>query len=265
MPGGLKTEGQAHIGSGTTDTMSPDAARSKVQQLLVSRFHGKPIRIYEAGGGSLSVLPLSSMSEPTITVVDIDDVQLRNNSYADVKILGDIQTHSFDPGSFDLVVCYNVIEHLDFVDKAIRNFYYALAPGGLLFIGAPNPLSLFGIITKYSPHWFHVLVYRIVFRQKNAGKPGYLPFRTVYHPLVTPNALLEFCDEIGFKVVHFNLYLSSNYASARKTRPILARLIGATTSAIGALSFGRLDLARGDYHVVFEKLAAPATPPRTPP
>src|SRR5579872_6090376 len=130
------------------DMDSPAAALRKVQEFLVDKFAGRSVRIYDAGGGSASILPLASLNCRAISVVDVDETQLRNNSYADTKILGDIQTYVFSPESFDLVVCYNVIEHLTSVDQAIRQFHKALSPGGLLFIGAPNPKSLFGIVTK---------------------------------------------------------------------------------------------------------------------
>jgi SAM-dependent methyltransferase len=242
------------------ESVLPDVALRRVQQFLLDKFRGKSVRIYEAGGGSLSILPLASMDNPTISVVDIDETQLRNNQYAKNKILGDIQTYVFPPDSFDLVVCYNVIEHLTSVDQAIRQFHHALAPDGLLFIGAPNPQSLFGFVTKYTPHWFHVLFYRLVLRHKDAGKPGHLPFRTVYHPVVSPKALLDFCEQMGLEPIYFNLYIGSNYTTLRKTRPIIGWLVGAVLSAMNALTFGRLNLALGDYHAVFRKSSAHAVP-----
>jgi SAM-dependent methyltransferase len=239
-----------------SEATSRDTALREVQGLLAKRFSGKSARIYEAGGGSLSALPLPLMEHPTVTVVDIDEIQLSNNKYADVKILGDIQTYEFPPESFDLIVCYNVIEHLTAVDQAIRRFHWALAPSGLLFIAAPNPQSLFGLVTKYSPHWFHVWVYRVILRHKNAGKPGQLPFRTVYHPIVSPKALLEFCAQVGFKLVYFKLYIGGNFASLRETRPVIGWFVGAATTCLNALTFGRLNLMHGDYYVVLEKSAA---------
>ena len=231
----------------------PDTALREVQRLLSDRLDGRFVRIYEAGGGSASVLPLSSLSNRIIVVVDIDETQLRNNSYADTKILGDIQTYVFPAGSFDLIVCYNVIEHLAAVDQAIRQFYHALAPGGLLFIGAPNPASLFGIVTKYSPHWFHVWFYRFILRRKNAGKPGEVPFRTIYHPIVSPKALLEFCTQLGFETIYFNVYVGSNYTNLRETRPIIGWLLHVAINAVSALTFYRLNLVYGDYHAVLRK------------
>ena len=106
-----------------------------------------------------------------VTVVDIDEDQIRNNDYAQETILGDIQTYRFPPGSFDLVICYNVIEHLADVEAALLGFCEALKQGGLILIGAPNPKSLSGVVTKYSPHWFHVWFYRYV-RGEKTGRPA---------------------------------------------------------------------------------------------
>ena len=234
-------------------SVSPGAALREAQEFLVDKFAGKFVRIYEAGGGSASILPLSSLNNRSIVVVDIDEIQLRNNSYSDTKILGDIQTYVFPSNSFDLIVCYNVIEHLTAVDQAIRQFHHALAPGGLLFIGAPNPESLFGMVTKYSPHWFHVWFYRVILRRKEAGKPGQVPFPTVYHPVVSPKELLKFCAQIGFEAIYVDIYIGDNYTKVKETRPIIGLLLTAGMTLLNALTFGRLNLAHGDYHAVLQK------------
>jgi SAM-dependent methyltransferase len=247
------------VANGSEAAQLPDVALREVQEFMVNELRGQPVRIYEAGGGSLSIVPLASLNNPVISVVDIDETQLRNNRYAGAKIHGDIQTYVFPPDSFDLVVCHNVIEHLPSVDKAILRFHDALRPGGLLFIGAPNPASLFGLATKYSPHWFHVWFYRVILRDKDAGKPGRHPFRTVYHPIVSPKALLEFCAQVGLEPIYFNLYIGKNYMSLRETRPLIGRALGVALGLMNALTFGRLKLAHGDYHAVFRKSATPAS------
>lgn len=179
--------------------------------------------------------------------------QLQNNKYADTKILGDIQSYSFPPNTFDLIVCNNVIEHLPAVDQAIMRFERALKPGGLLFIGAPSPLSLFGMVTKYSPHWFHVWFYRTILGRKNAGQPGQPPFRTIYHRLVSPRALLSFCDNMGLKPIYFNLYIGDNYTKVRDKRPALGRLLTGAICLMDLVTLNKLNLSYGDYHVVLQK------------
>jgi SAM-dependent methyltransferase len=246
-------EPSRNIAANCVRSVSPSAALRAVQEFLSAKFAGRFVRIYEAGGGSASVLPLSSMNDRSIVVVDIDEIQLSNNKYADTKILGDIQTYVFPANSFDLIICYNVIEHLPAVDQAIGKFYHALAPGGLLFIGAPNPESLFGMVTKYSPHWFHVWFYRVILRRKNAGKPGQVPFRTVYHPIVSPKKLLKFCEHIGFEGIYLDIYVSGNYTKVREARPIVGSSLNVVIALLNSLTFGKLGLEYGDYHAVLRK------------
>ena len=233
--------------------VAPDLALSRIQQLIGDRCRAKNIRIYEAGGGSLSILPLRLLDSPRISVVDIDEAQLLNNSYADNKILGDIQTYTFPLDSFDLIVCNTVIEHLDFPDRALAHFRDALAPGGLLLIGAPNPASLSGLVTKYSPHWFHVWFYKVIMGRKNAGQPGQPPFRTIYHRIVHPKALIDYCAALGFTLIYFDELTGWVYQNVREKRPFLGRLLFAAVGMLNVFALGRRDLRNGDYYVVFEK------------
>lgn len=233
--------------------LPPNVALARVREFIEKRCNARNIRIYEAGGGSLSILPLASLDRPAITVVDIDETQLRNNRYAEVKILGDIQTYSFPPNSFDLIVCNTVIEHLDHPDQAIKHFYEALAQGGVLFVGAPHPGSLSGLVTKYSPHWFHVWFYKFALGRKNAGQPGQPPFPTVYHPVVHPEALIDFCNNLGFALIHFDELTGWVYYNVREKRPFLGQVLFAAVGLLNVFTLGRNDLRNGDYYAVFEK------------
>src|ERR1700716_1001045 len=134
--------------------LPPGEARDSlptVHGILGTRLPAGKLAIYEAGGGSTSFLPLDVLRRAHVTVVDIDEEQIRNNDYAQERILGDVQTYRFAPGSFDLVICYNVIEHLPDVEAALLRFCESLKQGGLILIGAPNPKSLSGIVTTHTP------------------------------------------------------------------------------------------------------------------
>src|SRR4249920_457191 len=164
--------------------LPPGEARQSlltVHSILEARLPAAGLAIYEAGGGSTSFLPLNVLRRAHVTVVDIDEDQIRNNDYAQETILGDIQRYRFAPETFNLVICYNVIEHLADVEAALLGFCHSLKQGGLILIGAPNPKSLSGVVTKYSPHWFHVWFYRHVRGNRKAGLPGEAPFPTRFH------------------------------------------------------------------------------------
>jgi SAM-dependent methyltransferase len=211
------------------------------------------LAIYEAGGGSTSFLPLSVLNRAHVTVVDIDEDQIRNNDYAQETILGDIQSYRFAPETFNLVICYNVIEHLPDVEAALLGFCESLKRGGLVLIGAPNPKSLSGVVTKYSPHWFHVWFYRHVRGDKNAGLPGQAPFPTFFHPLVTLSKLEAFAKEHGLQVIYKREYESPRFPEMRARKPALAALLDTFAAVANRFLPGKADVRRGDYHVILRK------------
>jgi SAM-dependent methyltransferase len=237
----------------SADAITGKCSLQQVHELVVNHCSKKRIRIYEAGGGSASSLSSTILSNADVTVVDIDEGQLQRNKYANTKILGDIQTRAFPPESFELIVCYNVIEHLDAPDRAINQFYQALAPGGLLFIGAPNPESFSGWITRITPHWFHVQYYRVILGYKTAGQPGNVPFPTIFHRIVAPSVLIDFCRDLGFNVLYFREYRGMVYENTAQRRPIIGKLLNLTVQVANALVLWRKDLRNGDYHIVLEK------------
>jgi SAM-dependent methyltransferase len=213
---------------------------------------GRPL-VYEAGGGSTSFLPLGILRRAHVTVVDIDAEQLRNNAYAQDTILGDIQSHRFPRDSFDLVTCYNVIEHLPDVEAALDGFCHALKPGGLIVIGAPNRKSLSGVVTKYTPHWFHVWFYRHVMGVRRAGEPGQPPFPTFFHPLVTLANLEAFAHARGLQVIYRRAYESPRFAEMRARKPVLAAILDGVATVLNLVLPGPADVRHGDYHLMLRK------------
>jgi len=236
--------------------LPPGEARDSlltVHRILNHTLPQTSLAIYEAGGGATSFLPLEVLHRAHVTVVDIDENQILNNDYAQETILGDVQSHRFPPDSFDLVICYNVIEHLLDVEAALKLFCESLKPEGLLLIGAPNPNSLSGIVTKYSPHWFHVWFYRHVRGDKNAGRPGHAPFPTFFHRLVTLSNLEDFARAHGLKAIYRREFESPRFPEMRARKPLLAGLLDGFAVAVNFLLPGKTDVRHGDYHVILRK------------
>jgi SAM-dependent methyltransferase len=236
--------------------LPPGEARQSlltVHSILEATLPAGSLSIYEAGGGSTSFLPLNVLRRAHVTVVDIDEDQIRNNDYAQETILADIQSWRFKPETFDLVICYNVIEHLADVEAALLGFCESLKQGGLILIGAPNPKSLSGVVTKYSPHWFHVWFYRHVRGDKKAGLPGQAPFPTFFHPLVTLPRLEAFARDHGLQVIYKKQYESPRFPEMRARKPVLAALLDAVAVVANLFLPGKADVRRGDYHVMLRK------------
>jgi SAM-dependent methyltransferase len=236
--------------------LPPGEARESL--LALHRFLGDElpsgvVSIYEAGGGSTNLLPPELLRRAEVTVVDIDAEQLRNNDEAQRKILGDIQTQRFPRDSFDLVICYNVIEHLPDVEAALDRFCEALKDGGLILIGAPNPQSLSGVVTRHTPHWFHVWYYRRIMGKKRAGQPGEPPFHTLFHPLVEPSRLIAAAEARGMDAILRRDYESPRYPEMRADKPALAAFIDGVAAILNFVLARTSDVRKGDYHLVLRK------------
>lgn len=226
------------------------SALREVHAVLAAALPAGRLKVYEAGGGSTSYLPEEVAGRSDYTVIDIDADQLEANRYADDLILGDIQTYRFPEPRFDLIVCYNVIEHLPNVPAAFAGFRTAVKPGGLVLIGAPHPRSLSGVVTRLTPHWFHVWFCRRIMGWQDAGKPGQPPFPTFFHPLVDPDRLAAHAQDLGFDVVHARVYESPRYPELRLKRPLFARLLDALAAVLNVLPGIRGDVRHGDYHLI---------------
>jgi SAM-dependent methyltransferase len=169
--------------------------------------------------------------------------------------LGNVETCILPPASFDLIVCFNVIEHLQSPQAAIQRFWDALSPGGLLFIGAPNPRSLSGMVTRFTPHAFHVWYYRAVLRKRDAGQPGQPPFPVVYHPIVAPDALLSYCRKLGFEVVYRVDCGSARDEATMRNRPWLAAGVRAVAVTMNLIFLGTRNFSHSDYRIILRKPA----------
>jgi SAM-dependent methyltransferase len=68
--------------------------------------------------------------------------------------VGDIRELAFDDDAFELIVCFEVIEHVDEQDRALDELRRVLAPGGLLAISSPNR----EVYVPGNPHHVHEYV-----------------------------------------------------------------------------------------------------------
>jgi SAM-dependent methyltransferase len=161
-------------------------------------------RILEAGCGSASHIRFKENSR--IVGIDISEKQLEANKHLHEKILGDIQRHKFPPDAFDVIVCWNVLEHLSEPAAALESFFTSIRKDGIIILALPNLLSIKGLLTKCTPHRLHVLFYKHVKGWKEADSGGKSPFKTYFRYAVTPNALKKFASEKGLNVVYFASY-----------------------------------------------------------
>jgi len=69
--------------------------------------------------------------------------------------MGDVNNLPFDDDSFDIIVCSEVLEHVDGYEKAIKEFKRCIKPTGELILSFPNELAVcFGrlLILRFPIH-----------------------------------------------------------------------------------------------------------------
>lgn len=152
-------------------------------------------KILEAGCGSVSRLKFSD--KHFITGIDISQKQLDRNPNIHEKVLGDIQTFKFPASSFDMIVCWHVLEHLPNPQDALQMFFSSIKNTGRIIISSPNPSSLKGLVTKFTPHFFHIYVYRYIYKVKNAGREDTAPFKTFMRFSIIPQSISKMAKKYG--------------------------------------------------------------------
>lgn len=92
---------------------------------------GYGLKLIEEGGAS-GVVGVDIAEEAVARAAELNDSELVEVLQADVGAL------PFADDTFDLVVCFETLEHLDEQERAIRELRRVLRPAGLLAISSPN-------------------------------------------------------------------------------------------------------------------------------
>jgi SAM-dependent methyltransferase len=116
-------------------------------------------RVLDAGCGTGYGLAMLLAEGPeSLTGMDLSEEAVaeagrRLGGEADV-LRADVRDLPFDDGSFDMVVCFEVIEHIDRQPDALEELKRVLRPGGVFLISSPNR----DVYPPGNPH--HVREYR---------------------------------------------------------------------------------------------------------
>ncbi len=194
----------------------------------------RPLRILEAGCGREWFVKMDGVNLE-ITGIDLDQEALdaRLNIRHDLQkgIFGDLRTAELEPAHYDVIYSSFVLEHVPGAEQVVRNFARWVAPGGMIIIRVPDRDSVHGLLTRFSPFWVHVLYYRWVEGQPNAGKPGFAPYRTVYDDVISRDGMRACAAANGLTLV--DTWVHGTYARGpapfRVLIPLFAKLVSAMT------------------------------------
>ncbi|QIZ69185.1 class I SAM-dependent methyltransferase [Oxynema aestuarii] len=212
------------------------------------------LKVLEVGCGSCSYLDMGANTY--LVGIDLSEKQLERNTILDEKILGDVETYNFPENEYDVIVCWWILEHLDRPERALANCQKALKKDGILIVAVPNVMSLKGLLTKYTPHQFHVWVYRYIFGEQLAGVDDRVPFRTFLRQTISPKAIQEFARHHNLNVEHFYLYENPRQKRLRNRHPAIDTSWKVLATVTKALTFGQIDAELTDFIAVLRKTEA---------
>lgn len=204
-----------------------EMALAKAEELLGNRAR---IKVLEAGCGAASHVFFKA--EVECFGIDVSAEQLAKNSDVHHKILGDIQTYALARNQFDVVVCWDVLEHLAQPRAALANMFYSLKADGILILGFPHLLSFKGLVTKFTPLWFHTCFYKYIMRSTSR------PFKTYLRPAILPNRVIEFARENGLVQEYLRLEEGSIQRKMRQRFRTLGVLFALIEYLVRAFSRG---------------------------
>lgn len=207
--------------------MSSNLSWDAMSALLEARLDALPgpLRILEAGCGRNWPLKLSVPYK--LTGLDLDPDALAARTDLDAAVVGDLRSAEFPPRSFDVIYSAFVLEHVSGAQQVLERFVRWLAPAGMLILQVPDRDSAYGFLTRMTPMWAHVIVYRHLFGLHRAGTAGHGPYPTYYDEVVSERGLGEFCRRSGLPAPE--LHRMCSYQDVRLVR--LAAFLTAMLSA----------------------------------
>jgi SAM-dependent methyltransferase len=239
------------------EEVSTKTALERVQASVGAAVSGRSgLRVLDAGCGSDSAragFPVpDAFNDAHVVGIDVSSEALDRNALLDERIVADLQSWRAPAQSYDVVVSWDVLEHLSDPMRAVRNLAQAVAPGGILVIGIPHVWSLKGLVTKLTPFWFHRFAYRTIFGLGETGTEGG-PFRTHLRLTLAPVQLQGRVEELGFETKVAVVYGSDAIGEIFGSRRWLARLWDLGSRLTEAVSLGRVRANATEVAFVFER------------
>ncbi|MGE0057177.1 MAG: class I SAM-dependent methyltransferase [Dehalococcoidia bacterium] len=127
------------------------------------------IRILDLGSGRTPAISRSRLPEGVVYAgLDLSESELRKapeGSYDEMHV-ADINSRLPElEGQFDLIVSWQVLEHVKSLDEALDNVCAYLKPGGCLIAQFSGTFSVFGLINRVIPQRVGVGLMRVLLKR----------------------------------------------------------------------------------------------------
>jgi len=205
------------------------------------------LTVLEAGCGSLSNIRLGPNAY--IVGLDVSPEQLARNRAVHHKIVADLEAHELSASAYDIIICWDVLEHLGQPLRVLRKFFTAITHDGIIILAFPNVLSLKGLVAKYTPFRFHTLVSRFVYRDR-VGSPGYEVCPTVLRYSIAPNSVARYAARHGCDVAFAAVFESGMQKKFRERCGLVKTRWWLFRTLVRALTFGCVEAEGTDCIMV---------------
>lgn len=208
---------------------------------IIDRETNTTTRILDVGCGHGDFLKPVYDKTPHTYGVDPDKEALDKNTLIKNKVVGTVEELPFESNFFDLIVSEWVLEHLPDPEKAFREIYRVLKPGGKVVFLTPNVWNYNVWIIRSIPNRFHHFFTRKLYeRQEGDTYP-------VQYKINSVNKIATILEPMGFKKSQLILNGDPSYISFNKFLFALARLLERI------LDFKPLNFAKVHLIGVYEK------------
>ena len=123
-----------------------------VEKIISTEIIPEGLRILDIGSGEGSTSGLLSKKNFVVSL-EIKPERLKKTLQKESlqRIIADGLRIPFKPGSFDLVILQDVIEHIAINENFFEQLSEFLKKNGIIYLSTPNRLSVFNVISD--PHW----------------------------------------------------------------------------------------------------------------
>lgn len=132
-------------------------------------------------------------------IIGVDaDTSVNRNRWIDGIIHGDLLQLPFPDNTFDIIISWTVLEHLDNPQACFREFARVCKPGGLMVHTTPNLWHYANFIIRATPYRFHKWFIRRIMGEND------FPYPTRYK-INTPQRLATIMKQSGFKPLEIRM------------------------------------------------------------
>jgi SAM-dependent methyltransferase len=172
------------------------------------------------------------------------------NTYAHDKLLGDLESFDYGLRRFDLVIVWDVLEHLRRPEAALERLTGVLKPGGRLVVVGPLTNALKAIVTRWTPHAVHVFFYKHFLGVERAGEPGWPPFRVEHASGAGAAQVISRLAGAGLTIEAAQGFESSHVAALAAKSRLLLFAYRCVEALLSVASLGRFERGMTDFFVV---------------